>query len=103
MQPAVLLYEPQADGSLQLVGIENLVWAEPWAAAGNTAAPSFEGHDYYYMIDNAATVMDEAHGFEPHYELHLWVHRDNPRGASSPFNASVTCAHAPPPSTQAGP
>jgi hypothetical protein len=27
-QPAVLIYEPQADGSMQLVGLENLVFEE---------------------------------------------------------------------------
>ena len=33
-QPAVLIYEPQADGSLTLVGMENLVFEEAWIATG---------------------------------------------------------------------
>src|SRR5262245_11077015 len=40
-KPSILIYEPQADGSLQLVAVENLVFAAPWRAAGHTEPPSF--------------------------------------------------------------
>ena len=36
-KPAILLYEPQADGSLKLVGVENLVFKSAWEKAGNKA------------------------------------------------------------------
>lgn len=92
-QPSVLVYEPQADGSMELVAIENLVWAGAWEAA-NTAPPSFEGHEYVRLEDDPATPdIDEAHGFEPHYELHLWIHRENPNGVATPFNPAVTCSN----------
>ncbi len=90
-QPAVLVYEPQADGSMKLGAIENLVWAEAWHAAGNEGPPSFHGHDYYYMHDNPETEVDEAHGFEPHYELHFWLYAENPSGMFMPWNPRVTC------------
>jgi hypothetical protein len=93
LKPAVLIYEPQADGSQKLVAIENLVWAKAWREAGNKEAPSFNGYDYYYMQDNPLTEADEAHGFEPHHELHFWLYRDNPNGMFSPFNPTVTCEH----------
>jgi hypothetical protein len=35
--------------------------------------------------------MDEAHGFEPHYELHVWTHRPNPSGLFAEWNPAVTC------------
>src|SRR4029078_4212103 len=35
MKRAVLIYEPQADESLKLVAIENLVFIKAWEAAGN--------------------------------------------------------------------
>lgn len=92
-QPAILVYEPQPDGSAQLVAIENLVWAEAWREAGNTAAPSFHGFEYYYMHDNPETKADEAHGFEPHYELHFWLYKENPAGMFQPFNPTVVCDH----------
>jgi hypothetical protein len=90
-QPSVLIYEPMADGSMKLVAIENLVWAEAWREAGNDAAPSFHGNDYYYMHDNPETDVDEAHGFEPHYELHFWLYEENPSGMFMPWNPRVSC------------
>lgn len=93
-RPGVLIYEPQPDGSLELVAVENLVFEAPWKAAGNEGAPSFQGLEYYHMIDNPRTPdVDEAHGFEPHYELHLWLYRDNPAGVGSQFNPRATCEH----------
>ncbi len=91
--PAVLLYEPQADGSMQLVGVENLVFKASWAAAGNSAPPTFHGVAYDDMEDDPATPVDEAHNFMPHYDRHVWVFRDNPRGVFQSFNPSVSCAH----------
>lgn len=92
-QPSILVYEPQADGKLELVAIENLIWAKAWAEAGNTEPPSFAGNQYYYMHDNPETPVDEAHGFEPHWELHWWLYRDNPAGAFAPFNQAASCEH----------
>lgn len=94
MQPAILLYEPQADGSLQLVGVENLVWTAAWQQSGNTSPPSYQGQDYNHMIDDPATPADEAHGFEEHYDLHVWLYRENPTGRFTPFNPAVTCEHS---------
>jgi hypothetical protein len=79
---------------MQLVAIENVVFAAGWRAAGNTTPPAYAGNEYVHMIDDPATPADEAHGFEEHYELHAWVVRDNPNGVFAPFNPSVTCAHA---------
>lgn len=92
-RPAVLIYEPQADGSLELVAIENLVFIEAWEAAGNTAPPSFRGRVFDRMEDDPATELDEAHGFAPHYDLHMWLYRDNPSGMFAQFNPAATCAH----------
>ena len=93
-KPAMLVYEPQADGSLALVAVENLVFASAWhGATGRKDPPSFHGRAYPLLKDDPATPVDEAHGWEPHYEQHLWVFRDNPNGVYSPFNPKVTCRH----------
>jgi hypothetical protein len=92
-QPAVLLYEPQEDGSLELVAVENLVFIEAWYAAGHTAPPSFQGVPYDRMADDPNTELDEAHEFEPHYDRHVWLYRENPRGMYAQFNPNVTCKH----------
>lgn len=93
LKPGVVIYEPQADGSMKLVAVENLVFEKAWKEAGNDAPPSFAGNEWVHMIDRSDTEVDEAHGFQPHYELHAWVFRDNPNGTFSPFNPAVTCEH----------
>jgi hypothetical protein len=95
--PGVLIYEPQADGSLALVALENVVFDAGWTSAGHTSPPSYMGHEYVPMVDDPATAPDEAHGFEPHRELHVWIPRDNPNGMFTPHNPNVTCQHAKPP------
>ena len=90
--PAVLIYEPQADGSAELVAVENLVFQKAWAEAGHTSPPTYHSVAYQAMQDDPATEADEAHGFEPHYELHAWLFRDNPNGVFEPFNPQVSCA-----------
>ena len=90
-KPSVLIYEPQADGSLQLVAVENLVFQKSWRAAGNTKPPSFPGVEWDTMQDDPATQIDEAHMFEPHYDRHVWLYRDNPNGVFAQFNPNVSC------------
>jgi hypothetical protein len=43
------------------------------------------------MQDDPATELDEAHVFMPHYDRHVWVHRDNPSGVFSMYNPAVSC------------
>lgn len=93
LEPAILIYEPQADGSLELVAVENLVFARAWAEAGHDAPPSFHGVVFDTMADDPATPIDEAHLFEPHHDRHVWIYRDNPNGVFAPFNPAVTCQH----------
>ena len=93
--PSILIYEPRADGSLELVAVENLVFKKAWHAAGNKGRPTFHGVEYDYMYDLPDTAVDEAHMFEPHYDRHVWVHRKNPNGVFAQFNPTVTCKAAP--------
>lgn len=93
-QPSVLIYEPQADGSLELVAVENLVFEAAWLAAGSGEAPTLNGRTWDHMADDQATAGDEAHGFMPHYDQHVWLFRENPMGDLMPFNPNVTCEHA---------
>ena len=93
LNPSILIYEPQADGSMTLVAVENLVFARAWEAAGNKTPPTFHGVPFEHMVDDPATKLDEAHIFEPHYDRHVWLFRDNPNGVFAPFNPKVSCAH----------
>ena len=91
-KPSILIYEPQADGSLALVAVENLVFRLAWREAGHIAPPAFHGVSYDLMEDNPATKVDEAHMFEPHYDRHVWLFRDNPNGVFAQYNPKVSCA-----------
>lgn len=92
-KPAILIYEPQADGSHELVAVENLVFIKAWEAAGNKAPPTYLGKSFDKMVDDPATEVDEAHMFEPHYDMHVWLYRDNPSGMFAQFNPNVSCKH----------
>ena len=91
--PSILIYEPQADGGLELVSVENLVFIKSWEAAGNAAPPTLLGRTWDTMVDDPATEADEAHGFAPHYDQHVWLFRENPAGVLEPFNPNATCDH----------
>jgi hypothetical protein len=93
LNPSILIYEPQADGSLELVAVENLVFARAWKEAGHDALPSFHGVTYDTMVDDPSTAADEAHLFEPHHDRHVWIYRTNPNDVFAPFNPAVTCEH----------
>jgi len=94
LKPSILLYEPQADGSMKLVGVENLVFLNAWKAAGNMAPPVFAGRVWDTMADNSSTPQDEAHRFEPHHDQHVYFHKmANAKDQLKPFNPNVTCKH----------
>jgi hypothetical protein len=71
---------------------ENLVFAAAWRAAGHSERPTFHGVPYDAMADDPATPLDEAHGFEPHFDRHVWIYRNNPQGVFTPLNPTVSCA-----------
>lgn len=87
-KPEMLVYEPQADGSLRLVAVEYYVSREAW---GGGAPPTLFGQAFDYNEDDPSTPMDEAHGFTTHYDLHVWLWRNNPAGTFAPWNSTVTC------------
>ena len=88
--PPILLYAPDGHGGEKLVGIELLVFAEAWHAE-TKQAPKFRGREYDYMADDPATPQDEAHGFMPHYDLHIWLYESNPSGMYAQWNPDLDC------------
>lgn len=80
LQPEVLLYAPDAQGNLQLVGVEYIVVDQ------GQEHPRFEDHPF--DIGGVKPLMEAG---VPHWSLHVWVHRANPSGVFAPFNPDVTC------------
>lgn len=83
-RPEVLLYEPQADGSRRLVGIEYVVFRSAWDAL-HDSPPTLNGIPFNQRF------FPNAHGLSDHYELHVWIWRNNPLGMFAPWNPKVSC------------
>jgi hypothetical protein len=77
LEPEILMYEPQADGSLRFVGIEFVV---PLSASATP--PSLFGLQYH---KNEAFQL---------WVLHVWLYKENPSGMFSDWNPTVSCAAA---------
>lgn len=82
--PQALIYEPQSNGELKLVGVEFLVLASALPA---NSAPQVEGH-LMLFVDGP-----NRYGLPAFFELHVWAWRDNPKGPFVDWNDHVTCAH----------
>jgi len=92
-QPELLIYEPQKDGGLTLVAVEYYTSQEAW---GPAPPPTFYGVPFNDMKDDPSTPdVDEGHGFTPHYDLHVWLYRENPRGMFAQWNPAVSCPVTP--------
>ena len=88
-KPEMLLYEKRADGTMNLVGVEWIVFKAAWEKAHGTgaAAPTVLGKPLLYSEHTFAPGGPMI----PHYELHAWIWKDNPRGTFDPWNPNVTC------------
>lgn len=82
-KPQVLIYEPVGD-RLELVAAE---WFMPTEVAGDTR-PAILGHELEGPMEGHKPLMPE--GFH-HYDLHVWLWKDNPSGMFHPTNPNVTC------------
>ena len=82
-RPQVLIYEPVGD-SLRLVAAE---WFMPSDLAGSNR-PSVFGKALEGPMEGHEPLMPP--GFH-HYDLHVWLWKNNPEGVFSPTNPAVKC------------
>ena len=82
-KPQVLIYEPVGD-KLVLVAAE---WFVPVQAAGATA-PSIFGQTLQGPMDGHEPIMPAS---LRHYDLHVWLWKDNPLGVFTSTNSAVKC------------
>lgn len=76
-QPQLLMYEPQQNGTMKLVGVEFIVPGAP--------------------ADPPPVLFDQAMHYNATFGvwvLHVWAWQSNPRGIYADWNPQVTCAHA---------
>jgi hypothetical protein len=77
-KPPFLMYEPQPDGTMKLVGVEYVKAAPP--------------------TDPAPTLFDQHFTFNTGLQiwaLHVWAWKSNPAGLYANWNPTVTCQFAP--------
>lgn len=76
-EPQLVMYEPQKNGSMKLVGVEYIVPGMP--------------------TDTPPVLFDHAFRYNPVFGvwvLHVWAWKNNPVGLYADWNPQVTCAHA---------
>jgi hypothetical protein len=78
-KPEVLLYEPKANGSFKLVGVEYIVPRSAWTSP---TPPVLFGETFHYN-----STFDI-------WALHAWIWKKNPAGVLTNWNPDVSCRFA---------
>ena len=81
LEPEALLYEPQKNGRLRLVGVEYIV---PFTEVSADSPPPRA-----YGLDFKKNFVFNV------WALHVWVWKNNPSGIFADWNPDVTCDYAP--------
>lgn len=88
LRPQILVYEPAPRGGLRLVAAE---WFIP-LATGVTERPTLFGRPFDGPMEGHEPLMPrELH----HYDLHVWLWKENPAGLFNATNPGVGCAGHP--------
>jgi hypothetical protein len=82
-EPEMLLYLPEPDGSLKLLGVEYWITKAAWDAAGRSGFPLFVDHPFDFALANAH--------LPDRFTLHVWIWAPNPSGMFAPFNPRISC------------
>jgi len=83
-RPQIVIYEPTADGKLQLIGAHYLVFAEQWNAK-HSSPPELMGQLFHYF------ETPNRFNLPAFYTLHVWAWKDNPNGAFVNWHPNVSC------------
>ena len=86
-KPQVLIYEPVGD-KLRLIAAE---WFVPAQLVEEGQTPTVLGQRMIGPMDGHEPIMPRE---LRHYDLHVWLWRDNPNGMFEPTNPKVKCPKA---------
>ena len=81
-KPEVLVYAPKANGGLDLVALEYVIF-DADVPAGTT--PSIFGQDLTFVPDG------NRYEIPAFWQRHIWLYDDNPAGLFADFNPNVSC------------
>jgi hypothetical protein len=84
--PEIVIYEPQPDGRLRLIGADFLIFKADWEAKHpNSGAPELMGQLFHFFD------APNRFGLPPFYTLHVWAWKDSPTGTFVNWNTNVSC------------
>jgi hypothetical protein len=84
-RPEIVIYEPQPDGHLRLIGADYLVLADTWNAAHAGNPPQLMGQ-LFHLFDSP-----NRFGLPAFYSLHVWAWKASPTGPFVNWHANVSC------------
>ncbi len=79
LTPELLMYEPQADGSMRLIGVDYVIPFDLWTG------------DEPPTVLGMPMARNEPLGV---WAIHIWSWRPNPSGMFAPWNPAVSCRYA---------
>ena len=83
-RPEIVIYEPQPDGRLRLIGADYLVFANAWDTA-HQGTPQIMGQ-LLHLFESP-----NRFGLPHFYTLHVWAWKDNPNGTFVNWHPQVSC------------
>ncbi len=83
-RPEIVIYEPQQNGSLKLIGADYLVLADAWNAK-HASPPELMGQLFHLF------EAPNRFGLPAFYTLHVWAWKDSPTGTFVNWHANVSC------------
>lgn len=84
LHPEALMYEPQHNDKLELVGVEYIVFQDAWDAL-HPQPPALFSHPFHLVR------APNRYNVPAFYELHLWVWAHNRNGIFNDWNPAVRC------------
>ena len=83
-RPEIVIYEPQPNGRLKLIGADFLVFADAWDKKG-IGTPQLGGQ-LLHLFESP-----NRFGLPAFYTLHVWAWKENPVGTFTNWNPNVSC------------
>ena len=85
LRPEVLLYLPDANGNLGLVGVEYLKFDADGSLLTDDDRP------FLFEQPFDGPMLGHNPGMPMHYDLHVWVAEQNPNGVYAQWNPALHC------------
>jgi hypothetical protein len=85
-RPQIVIYEPDANGNLRLIGADFLVFADAWDKK-KVGPPQMMGQLFHYF------ESPNRFSLPAFYTLHVWAWKQNPNGAFVNWHPNVSCKH----------